>query len=80
MDSKESLELELGECYVLRNGLVTGPLRLANNGTSYLYEADVVQPSGISYIDSFLETGQYLTRDEENKYDIIKKLDKDENT
>lgn len=72
---KQILELILGNSYVLRNGLKTGPLRLSNNGPKYIYEADVVQENGDVYVFQFLKNGNYLTEDINNRYDIIKKQD-----
>jgi hypothetical protein len=72
-------ELVLGQCYVLRNGMKTGPLRISEIRTSYCYEADIPQEDGSKYIFQFKDNGKYLTNDMENRYDIIKKQD-DENT
>jgi hypothetical protein len=74
MDSKESLKLVLGQRYVLRNGMKTGPLRMFELKTSYCYEADVPQEDGAVYVFQFKPNGKYLTDDIENRYDIIKKL------
>jgi hypothetical protein len=70
----EELKLVIGESYILRSGLQTGPLRLSNNGTNYIYEAEVKQQNDVIYIDSFLYNGKYLTKDLDNHNDIIKKL------
>lgn len=59
-------EIKVGECYTLRNGLETGPIRISNNGTRYIYEADMEDGS----ILAWGKTGYFLLADLTHKYDI----------
>ncbi len=67
---EKSLQIESGKSYLLRNGLKTGPLRMANNGTNYIYEADVVE-NDKKYVFAFLKTGKFLTDTVDDEYDIV---------
>ena len=66
-------KLIVGAIYTLRNGLTTSPIRLANNGTSYKFEADVKrhpndnEPSVMAWLPS----GEYVGVGIQNRYDII---------
>jgi len=72
---EESVVLSVGERYELRNGLVTSPLRLANNGTNYKFEADVDEfPGRALSVMAWLSNGSSLTRNHEHPKDIIKQL------
>ncbi len=73
-------ELVIGKCYVLRNGMKTGPLRMFELKISYCYEADVPQEDGSVYVFQFKPNGRYLTDEIENRYDIVKKLDDEPKT
>jgi hypothetical protein len=68
-------ELILGESYVLRNDMKTGPIRYSDINTGYIYEADVLQEDGSIYVFYFKKNGKYLTDDINSRYDIIKKQD-----
>jgi hypothetical protein len=66
---------QIGKRYTLRNGLTTSPLRKANNGTNYKFEADVDEPPHKTpSVLAWLKTGEYLFVGKENRYDIIKEL------
>jgi hypothetical protein len=69
-----NIQLEVGKRYVLRNGIITGPLRTANNGTNYKYEAEFYEYDGQEkpYIFAWLENGSHLHANIENRYDIVK--------
>ena len=67
---KTQEKLVIGECYNLRNGLKTSPLRYSNNSTNYIYEAEVIQEASIDIL-AFKENGKYLADDIDNRYDII---------
>lgn len=69
-----NIQLEVGKRYVLRNGIVTGPLRIANNGTNYIYEAEIYEyeEQVTPYIPSWLKNGSRLHSTIENEYDIVK--------
>ena len=68
------VELKLGQEYLLRNGLKTGPLRYSNNGTMYIFEADIPQEDGVIYIFAFKKNGKYLSDNINNRFDIVEKL------
>lgn len=72
-------ELVIGKCYVLRNGMKTGPLRMFEPSSRYCYEANIPQENGPDYIFQFKSNGRYLTDTVDNRFDIIKKQD-NENT
>ena len=64
-------KIVIGECYTLRNGLKTSPIRYSNNNTKYIYEAEVIQEDDSIYVLAFKENGKYLADDIDNRYDII---------
>lgn len=65
-------KIKVGEIYTLRNGLKTSPIRLANNGTNYRFEADVIEPEhNTPSVMQWLNTGKYLTNDTEHSKDIL---------
>ncbi len=64
--------LIIGQEYLLRNGLKTGPLRYFNSSTLYVYEANIPQEDGPDYIFQFLKSGKYLTDAVDHRWDIIK--------
>lgn len=69
------LGLEIEKRYMLRNGLVTSPLRKSDNGTRYIFEADVIESSdGTPSVLSWLATGEYLSAATDNRYDIVKAI------
>jgi len=73
---EKQLKLEVGKKYILRNGLTTGPLRTATNGTSYKFEANVKEPEHTTdSIRAWLPSGKFLTEGVDNKYDIIDVVD-----
>jgi hypothetical protein len=63
-------QLIIGEHYLLKNGVKTGPLRYSNSNTRYVYEANIPQEDGPDYIFQFLKSGKYLTDDVEHRWDI----------
>ena len=69
--------LKVGESYILRNGLKTGPIRVANNGTNYKFEANVKEPEHEDdSILAWLPNGRYLTNIQPNRYDVVRLLEK----
>ena len=69
---EEKFKLEIGKQYLLRNGLITSPLRKSSDNTNYRFEADVdTHPGKGLSILSWLPGGKYLTNLLENYYDII---------
>lgn len=68
----EDLKIEVGKKYKLRNGLVTEEIKLADNGTSYVFEAKVLEAG--FYHRSILywkRDGSFLISGTESKLDII---------
>ena len=64
--------LKIGKKYILRNKLVTSKLRLSNNGTNYIYEADVNDPQfKTPSVLSFLKSGRCLSNNVKTDQDII---------
>jgi hypothetical protein len=64
--------VQVNKTYTLRNGLKTSKLRIANNGTNYIFEADVKEPK---YPDPSVLTwnrlGRFLGQNTDHKFDII---------
>jgi len=69
------LLIEVGKSYKLRNGLITSPIRKSNDGTNYIFEADVDEYPGKGLsVMSWLRNGSLLVRNREHKHDIIQEI------
>jgi hypothetical protein len=69
---EEVLTLEEGKQYKLRNGLLTSPLSISNNGTNYTFEAYVDEYPGrpVSVL-AWKPNGKYLTDIVDSEKDIV---------
>lgn len=66
------MDIQIGNSYKLRNGLTTSPIRCANNGTNYIFEADVLENGyNTPSVLCWLENGQYLTKADNHEKDIV---------
>ncbi len=71
----ELLIIEIGKKYLLRNGLKTQILKVANNGTNYKFEAEVKEECHkTNSIFAWKHNGKFVTDDINHKFDIIKEL------
>ena len=71
---KLPVTLTVGKIYELRGGLKTSPLRKSNNGTNYIYEADVQEIYPTPSILAWLGDGSFLDRRTDNPRDIVTQL------
>ena len=69
---KPKLVLRVGKKYILRNGLITEPLKL-NTITNYKFEAALIgeQHFKSATIACWLQGGAFLTNAQEHPLDII---------
>ena len=68
----ENIKIEVGKSYILRNGLKTSPLKLVNNGTNYVFEAEVKEPEEeVNYVINWLKNGRFLNTNVDHRLDII---------
>lgn len=66
----------VGKRYMLRNGMTTSPIRTSNNGTNYVFEADIYVPGyATPSVFSWLRNGSFLTVAESHRYDIVKEIE-----
>lgn len=68
----ENSKIEVGKSYILRNGLKTSEIKLSNNGTQYIFEAEVKEEDkeNIS-VFYWKANGKFLTNEINHKHDII---------
>jgi hypothetical protein len=65
--------LEEGKKYTTREGAVTGPLVINEDGTNYIFESKVQKPQHpTSYHCSWLKDGRYLSPLINHPLDLIK--------
>ena len=65
----------VGKRYILRNGLTTSPIRKCGV-TNYIYEAEVQEPAYYTpSVFNWLNNGSYLTRQDPNRFDIVKEIE-----
>ena len=70
----EKEEIIIGKEYILRGGLKTGPIRKSNNGTNYIFEAEVKEPQHEDLsIVSWKQNGRFLIDTKDHNLDIILK-------
>lgn len=63
--------VKVDKTYTLRNGLKTGPIRKSNNGTNYVWEAEVQEPEHKTpSVMSWKRYGAFLTGSL-HKFDIV---------
>jgi len=79
-EMKDKLILKENQCYILRNGLKTSPLKLVKHGGNYKFEARFEEFKGRALtVGNWLQGGHYLLRDYPHPNDIIKVYDKESN-
>lgn len=67
-----NMPLKVGDICTLRNGLKTSPLRKSNNGTNYIFDADVQEPEHkTKSILSWKANGRFLTNTTDHRLDIV---------
>jgi hypothetical protein len=65
-------KIQIGQKYRLRNGLETSEIRLANNGTNYIFESEVIEPEHETpSIMAWNKNGRFLADGIESRLDII---------
>ena len=63
---------QLGKRHVTRRGLITSPLRKSNNGTSYIFAAEVQEPECPDpSVMHWLENGSAIIRTHEHQDDLV---------
>ena len=68
----ENSKIEIGKSYILRNGLKTSKIKLSNNGTKYIFEAEVKEENRENNsVFYWKANGKFLTNEIEHKHDII---------
>ena len=74
----ETITIEKGKRYRLRNGLETAEMTESNNGTNYKFEAEVKEPQhNTPSVYSWLGNGRYLNRHQESKFDIMSEIEEE---
>ena len=70
------MQLQIGKRYCTRNGLATGLLEKANNGTNYKFGAWVQESEheDLSWRE-WLETGEFLARGHEAGLDLVEEIE-----
>ena len=68
----QKLDIKAGKRYVTRNGLITSPIRKGNNGTNYIWAAEIQEAEYPDLtVESWLEGGKSLVYLFEHKHDLI---------
>jgi hypothetical protein len=68
----ENSKIEIGKTYTLRNGLKTSEIKLSNNNTAYIFQAEVKEKRHKDKsVFTWKANGRYLTNDLPHKHDII---------
>jgi hypothetical protein len=68
----EALKIKVGRDYVTRSGIKVGPLKIANNGTNYKFEASVNEPEHETpSVRAWKENGRFLTDTTDHELDLI---------
>lgn len=71
----ENVILKIGKSYKLRNGLTTSALRMAENGTNYIFEADVKETQHeTKSVFSWLKNGSFVSITIEHNLDIMEQI------
>ena len=66
------MKLEKGKQYKTRSGLITDPLKIVDNGTSYRFESELKEPEyKTPSVRTWLVSGRFLTSDTNHKLDLI---------
>jgi hypothetical protein len=69
------MKIEINKRYMLRDGKITQPLKLSNNGTKYIFESKLFCPIDEKYfVASWLISGRYLSQFESHHLDIFEKV------
>lgn len=68
----EVLTIKAGREYVTRSGIKVGPLKVANNGTNYKFEASVNEPEYLTpSVRAWKESGRFSTDTTGHELDLI---------
>lgn len=68
------VKIEIGKSYCLRCGFFTGNISKSNDGTNYIFEANLLndKKEKTGYRLSWKKNGRYLTNSVNHRWDIVK--------
>lgn len=74
-NTEQKIRLQLGKRYLTRGGLETSPLKFAQNGTNYKFQATIQEPGYDDLsVRAWLENGHFLALNIENRFDLIAEI------